>query len=234
MKNNWTFWSVWVVISAVLLCGSINTVFAQEVDEISGQEAEYAADDLQVQVPENQDDDEASVREQEDEEAIARQQAEASTLEQEEAEAIVRQQAEESAREQAEAEAAAQRPQYTVKEGDSYWSIAANPLVYNNPWLWRRLYEANRDKMEDPNNPNLIEPGMVIIFSMPRYYTVQSGDSYWRIAADPLVYNNPRLWRGLYEANRDKMEDPNNPNLIEPGMVIEIPSLNGEYREGTR
>ena len=51
---------------------------------------------------------------------------------------------------------------YTVQEGDSLWAIAGNPRVYNNPYLWTRLYTANRTGLEDPEDPNLIEPGMVI------------------------------------------------------------------------
>ena len=29
------------------------------------------------------------------------------------------------------------------------------------------------------------------------------------------------------------MKNPNNPDLIYPGMKIEIPSVSGEFREGT-
>jgi nucleoid-associated protein YgaU len=40
------------------------------------------------------------------------------------------------------------------------------------------------------------------------------------------------MWKVLYNANKSKMPDPNNPDLIEPGMVIDIPSVKGETREG--
>jgi nucleoid-associated protein YgaU len=36
----------------------------------------------------------------------------------------------------------------------------------------------------------------------------------------------------LYEANKDKIPDPNNPHLIRPGTVLDIPSLHGEVRSG--
>ncbi|GHV81868.1 hypothetical protein AGMMS49991_04260 [Spirochaetia bacterium] len=211
-------------------------------EEVTGQQTEAEAVARQQA--------EADAGEQAEAEALARQWAEADAREQAEAEALARQQTEDAAGEQAEVEAVVRleavgpqstseepgstqtRPQYLVQSGDSYWTIAANPQVYNNPRLWRRLYEANRSKMVDPNNPNLIEPGMLIDFAMPKYYTVKAGDNLWDIAANPLIYNNPWLWHRLYEANRDKLEDPNNPNLIESGIVIEIPSLNGEYREG--
>lgn len=71
---------------------------------------------------------------------------------------------------------------------------------------------------------------------LPRQYTVRSWtvekDCLWNIAGYPWVYGEPRRWRDLYEANRSKMPDPNNPNLIEPGMVLDIPSIRGEVRQG--
>ncbi len=71
---------------------------------------------------------------------------------------------------------------------------------------------------------------------LPKYYIVRSWksdkDCFWNISALPAVYNNPYLWKHLYDANKDALPDPKNPNLIEPGMKIEIPSLSGEEREG--
>jgi hypothetical protein len=56
--------------------------------------------------------------------------------------------------------------QYTVRtwrvERDCLWNIAGYPWVYGDPWRWRELYEANRHRLPDPNNPHLILPGMVL------------------------------------------------------------------------
>ncbi len=72
--------------------------------------------------------------------------------------------------------------------------------------------------------------------TLPRYYVVryipERRDSFWRIAEYDFVYGNPWLWPELYEANRDKLPDPDNPDWIEPGIVIEIPSIDGEHRTG--
>lgn len=72
---------------------------------------------------------------------------------------------------------------------------------------------------------------------LPRWYIVgpweKTFDCYWNIAKKPEVYNNPVLWGKLYEANRANMRNPDNPNLIHPGMRLEIPPLRGEKREGT-
>jgi hypothetical protein len=57
----------------------------------------------------------------------------------------------------------------------------------------------------------------------PGYYTVGvwPPDCFWSIAG--FVYGNPYLWRVLYEANRDKLEDPDNPNNLKSGVILKIP-----------
>ncbi|MBD5414038.1 MAG: hypothetical protein K2M50_01975 [Treponemataceae bacterium] len=72
--------------------------------------------------------------------------------------------------------------------------------------------------------------------TFPEYYIVDSWiatkDCYWNISALPCVYNNPFLWKRIYQENKQNMPNPDNPNLIKPGMKIKIPSINGEHREG--
>lgn len=71
---------------------------------------------------------------------------------------------------------------------------------------------------------------------LPARYTVrpwaQSKDCFWNISGYSFVYNDPTKWRLLYEKNRAKLRQPDNPNLIHPGLVLEIPSLYGEVRDG--
>ncbi len=71
----------------------------------------------------------------------------------------------------------------------------------------------------------------------PAFYTVKelnlNTDCLWRIAAMSFIYNDPMQWPLLYQANMSIMPDPKNPDLIEPGMVLTIPPLAGETREGT-
>jgi hypothetical protein len=66
----------------------------------------------------------------------------------------------------------------------------------------------------------------------PKYYTVGTWppDCFWEIAR--LVYGDPYRWPVLYEVNRSKLEDPENPDSLATGTVLEIPSINGESREG--
>ncbi|WP_300747656.1 hypothetical protein [uncultured Brachyspira sp.] len=72
---------------------------------------------------------------------------------------------------------------------------------------------------------------------LPMYYTVVQRtpltDALWRIAGYSFIYNNPIQWYRLYQANRNILRDPNNPDLILPGQLLTIPSMNGEERAGT-
>ncbi|GHU38536.1 hypothetical protein FACS1894190_00280 [Spirochaetia bacterium] len=78
---------------------------------------------------------------------------------------------------------------------------------------------------------NKIPPGMP---RLPTQYKVRPwdkfGDCLWNISN--WFYGNPYRWTVLYEANREKLPEPDNPDLIEIGTVLDIPSLNGEKREG--
>jgi len=120
---------------------------------------------------------------------------------------------------------------YKVVRGDCLWNIAKKPFIYNDPFKWTWIYDANRDQIDDPD---LIFPNQV--FGIPRdrmlrknryplediklRYTVVQGDFLARIAGYPQIYNNPALWPMIYEANRDQITDP---NLIYPGQILDVP-----------
>lgn len=71
---------------------------------------------------------------------------------------------------------------------------------------------------------------------LPAYYTVRripdQRDSFWRIASYDFVYGDGFQWRRLYEANKDVIQDPDNPRLIQPGQRFRIPEREGETRRG--
>lgn len=54
----------------------------------------------------------------------------------------------------------------------------------------------------------------------PRTYTVQSGDSLWKIAE--AMYGNGSKYMKIFEANSDLLE---NPDKIFPGQELKIPEL---------
>ncbi|MFA6506514.1 MAG: hypothetical protein WCT14_10465 [Treponemataceae bacterium] len=90
-------------------------------------------------------------------------------------------------------------------------------------------------KSEPPKPaPPKVEPAAAPI--LPASYTVRLilplRDCLWRIAAYPFVYGDPLKWKVLYDANKDKLPVAANPDLILPGIVLTIPSINGEKRDG--
>ncbi len=51
-------------------------------------------------------------------------------------------------------------------------------------------------------------------------YTVKKGDSLSKIAREK--YGDGAKWRAIFDANRDQIT---NPDLIHPGQVLKIPSI---------
>ncbi len=38
-----------------------------------------------------------------------------------------------------------------AKDRDCLWNIAKKPSIYDNPFMWPHIYQANRDQIKDPN-----------------------------------------------------------------------------------
>ena len=53
---------------------------------------------------------------------------------------------------------------YTVIKGDCLWNIAKKDYIYNDPLMWPRIYEDNKDKIKDPD---LIYPQQVFTIIRP-------------------------------------------------------------------
>lgn len=56
--------------------------------------------------------------------------------------------------------------------------------------------------------------------SQPRTHTVQKGDTLSKIAQE--AYGRADRWKPIFDANRDKLDDP---DRIYPGQVLVIPDL---------
>lgn len=99
---------------------------------------------------------------------------------------------------------------YTIKRGDTLWGISRRYGVsVQNIISWNNI-----------QNPNLIYPGQKLILygnysssnSNTVYYTVQRGDTLWRIA---------RRYRTCPKRIA-RINGISNPNLIYPGQVLKI------------
>jgi nucleoid-associated protein YgaU len=108
---------------------------------------------------------------------------------------------------------------YMVMRGDNLWNIAKKDDIYSDPYMWPRLYRANKEQIKDPD---LIYPKqkLAVPFGVAEnQYLVTRGDFLFQIAAE--VYNDPGKWHKIYEANKEQIVEP---HLLFPAQVLEIPS----------
>lgn len=50
--------------------------------------------------------------------------------------------------------------EYIVRKGDCLWGISKKAEIHGNPSMWRKIYEANKNIIKDPN---LIYPGQRLV-----------------------------------------------------------------------
>jgi nucleoid-associated protein YgaU len=108
---------------------------------------------------------------------------------------------------------------YTVVRGDNLWNIAKKDDIYADPYMWPRLYRANREAIKDPD---LIYPKQTLAVPFgvsENQYLVTRGDFLSKIAA--AVYNDPTKWHKIYQANKEQIVGP---NLVFPAQVFDVPS----------
>lgn len=96
-------------------------------------------------------------------------------------------------------------------------------------------------RIEDPGGTATMRPQVVQETGVaqmapvaPTTWTVAPGESLWTIAEDlladawqrqPTDAETDPFWRALLEANRSRLADPADPDLIHPGQVLEVPPL---------
>jgi polyhydroxyalkanoate synthesis regulator phasin len=109
--------------------------------------------------------------------------------------------------------------EWTVKKGECLYKISGYEEIYSDPVKWPRIYRANRDKIQDPT---LIYPGWVLRIprGLPTSHVVMEGEYLGKIAGYWEIYDNWRQWTKIYEANKDKIKDP---DMIWPGWELKIP-----------
>ncbi|MEJ2470420.1 MAG: LysM peptidoglycan-binding domain-containing protein [Desulfuromonadales bacterium] len=80
--------------------------------------------------------------------------------------------------------------EYTVGEGETLWTISAQPEVYNEGLLWPLLYQANRDQIKDPRE---IFPGQVL--SIRRDMTTEEREEARQKARESDIFPVPEHLR---------------------------------------
>lgn len=114
-------------------------------------------------------------------------------------------------------EAPAPKPEaasYTVKAGDSWWSIAAAQL--GDGTRYAELAAYNGKKPADTIYAGQVLKLPVKTASAARTYTVKAGDSWWSIAAS-------QLGDGTRYAELAKLNGKTAASVIHPGDVIKLP-----------
>ena len=114
-------------------------------------------------------------------------------------------------------EAPAPKPEaasYTVKAGDSWWSIAAAQL--GDGTRYTELAAYNNKKPTDTIYAGQVIKLPVKVASVAKTYTVKAGDSWWGIAASQL--GDGTRYNELAKYNGKKPTD-----TIHPGEVIKLP-----------
>ena len=126
---------------------------------------------------------------------------------------------------------------YTVKEGDWLWQISRR--FYGTPNEAKRILEANRDTIGDPN---VLQPGQKLVIpplpdatldksdltpasqvhDQPLIYTVKEGDWLWQISR--RFYGNTTEVGRILQANRKSITDP---DILRPGQKLIIPPGTG-------
>lgn len=103
---------------------------------------------------------------------------------------------------------------YTVKKGDSWWSIAASQL--GDGTRYTELAAYNNKKPTDTIYAGQVIKLPVKVASVAKTYTVKAGDSWWGIAASQL--GDGTRYNELAKYNGKKPTD-----TIHPGDVIKLP-----------
>lgn len=113
---------------------------------------------------------------------------------------------------------------YTVQFGDTLQSIAEQAYGDDTKWQW--IYDNNTQVIG--NYPDLLQAGQVLFIphadpiTQAANYTVQIGDALQSIAE--RAYCNGQAWNMIYDLPSNQQVIGDNPDLLQPGQVLFIPS----------
>jgi hypothetical protein len=108
---------------------------------------------------------------------------------------------------------------WKLQYGECLWIVAGYEDIYGDPLKWTRIWRGNKGLIEDPDWV-LAGWELNIPRNWPRQYTVQQDDWLARIAGYWEIYDDYKRWPVLFEANRNKINDP---DLIFPEQELLVP-----------
>ncbi|MDD4857557.1 MAG: LysM peptidoglycan-binding domain-containing protein [Candidatus Krumholzibacteria bacterium] len=108
---------------------------------------------------------------------------------------------------------------WKIRPGDCLWRLASYEEIYQDPLKWPRIWRSNQELIEDPN---WVIAGWEVKIprDYPYAYKVNRDEWLGKIAGYWEIYGDYRKWPVIFEANRDKIKDP---DLIFPNEELVIP-----------
>jgi nucleoid-associated protein YgaU len=108
---------------------------------------------------------------------------------------------------------------WKLQYGECLWTLASREEIYKDPLKWPRIWRGNKELIEDPDWV-LAGWELAIPREYPYAYRVNNDEWLGKIAGYWEIYGDYRKWTLIYEANRDRIKDP---DLIFPNQELMIP-----------
>ncbi|HEY5133138.1 MAG TPA: hypothetical protein VII85_05575 [Candidatus Krumholzibacteriaceae bacterium] len=108
---------------------------------------------------------------------------------------------------------------WKIRPGDCLWNLASYEEIYKDPLKWPRIWRSNEQLIEDPDWV-LVGWEVKIPREYPQMHRVYKEEWLGKIAGYWEIYNDYKKWPVIFEANKDKIKDP---DLIYPNEQLVIP-----------
>ncbi len=108
---------------------------------------------------------------------------------------------------------------WLLQYGECLWIVAGYEEIYGDPLKWPRLWRGNKSLVEDPDWV-LAGWELKVPRTWPKRHMVIQDEWLAKIAGYWEVYDNYREWPLLFEANKDRIQDP---DLIFPEQELVVP-----------
>ncbi len=108
---------------------------------------------------------------------------------------------------------------WVLQYGECLWIVAGYEEIYGDPLKWPRLWRGNKMLVEDPDWV-LAGWELKVPRTWPKRHMVVQDEWLAKIAGYWEVYDNYKEWPLLFEANKDRIQDP---DLIFPEQELVVP-----------